>query len=52
MFADGIFVTIMSVIAVMVADRLLPRIGLIIAILTVTIILAYKNFKQLVQLKK
>lgn len=52
LFADGIFVTIMSVIAVMVADRLLPRIGLIIAILIVTIILAYKNFNQFVQLKK
>ena len=52
LFADGIFVTIMSVIAVMVADRLLPRIGLIIAILTVTTLFAYKNFKQFVQLKK
>lgn len=52
LFADGIFVTIMSVIAVMIADRLLPRIGLIIAILTVAIIFAYKNFKQIVHPKK
>ena len=52
LLVDGVFVTIMSIVAIMIADHLLPRVVLIIAMLAATIIFACKYFKQLVQLKK
>lgn len=52
LFADGTFVVLMSVVAVLVADRLLPRILLIAAMLAVAALFAYRNFRKMIQLRK
>lgn len=52
LFADEIFVVVMSVVAVLIADRLLPRIILIGLMLSAILIFACRNYKQISRLKK
>lgn len=48
LFADGIFITIITIVAIMIADHLVLRITMIIVMLAIAIIFAYRNFKQIV----
>ena len=52
MFADGIFVTLMSIVAELIVDELMYRIGVIIFLTAVLALFVYKNFRHIIKIRK
>lgn len=52
LFIDSAFVTVMSVVAIIISDRALIRISAIIIVFSITGLYVYKNFKKITDLRK
>lgn len=52
MFVDGIFVTLMSIVAELIVDELMYRIGIIIFLTAVLATFVYRNFRHIIKIRK
>ena len=52
MFADGIFVTLMSIVAELIVDKLMYRIGIITLLMAVLAVFVCRNFRHIIKIRK
>ena len=52
MFADGIFVTLMSIVAELIVDKLMYRIGIITLLMAVLAVFVFRNFSHIIKIRK
>lgn len=51
-FADGIFVTLMTIVAELIVDKLMYRIGTITFLTAVLALFVYRNFRHIIKIQK